>query len=302
MIVIAKDTEHKFLKELNRCRREQPHQRCFYMAFSRADLPKDHLFEQFLRLLHEVPESYSAQVYICHDLDVFILMQGFMQRQFSKFLNDLALVMDTADLERYAEIMEVGIHGDKLDTICQKKLLALEEKNVQKGQIVLQEQSEGNILDALKGVSPEAMANIALQRDGRRAPLVMVADDDQVARSLVGNVIQRDYDYAFAEDGQQAISRYIETAPDVLFLDIGLPDMSGHDVLEVIFQIDPDAYIIMFSGYKDKGNILRALETGAHGFVGKPFTREKLLHYISKSPHLLSKLEKEKSYANTTRR
>ena len=78
--------------------------------------------------------------------------------------------------------------------------------------------------------------------------------------------------------------QYVTHAPDVLFLDIELPDITGHDVLQKVLEMDPDAFVIMLSGNGNKENIFKAMKTGAKGFVGKPFTKDKLLQYILKCP------------------
>ena len=82
---------------------------------------------------------------------------------------------------------------------------------------------------------------------------------------------------------------YVNKAPAVRFLDIGLPDIDGHTVLKKVFEIDPDAYVVMFSGNGDKENVMKAVKTGAKGFVGKPFTKDKLYQYIDKSPFVQTK-------------
>ena len=108
--------------------------------------------------------------------------------------------------------------------------------------------------------------------------------------------MQKKYKVYATQDGQGAVLNYLNKAPDVVFLDIDLPDMSGHDVLSKIFALDPEAYIIMFSGNGDRGNVLKAIERGAKGFVGKPFSQDKLTHYIQKSPFVKIKTQKEHSY------
>ena len=82
MIVITKNAEEKLLQGLSDHEPSSTAQRCFYLSLSRSDLPKMNIFESFLNLLQDMPDSYLAQIYICHDHDVFILMNGFMQRQF----------------------------------------------------------------------------------------------------------------------------------------------------------------------------------------------------------------------------
>ncbi len=290
MIVIAKDAEIKLLDDLRICHQENPLQRCFFMAFSRADVPKKELFDSFLKLLQDVPDSYAAQVYICHDHDVFVLMQGFMQRQFTDLLGKMAGELGKEEMVNLADVMEVGAHWAKLETMCQRKIEKIQNELAKETEEKRKEAAEKDTLEILNKLDPDQVFSIAQRRENRISPLVMIADDDQIARALVGNVVRENYDWVYAKDGKNALREYVASAPDVLFLDIGLPDMSGHDVLECLFQIDPDAYIIMFSGRKDKENIMRALEAGAQGFIGKPFTREKLYQYINRSPHLAGKI------------
>jgi len=118
-------------------------------------------------------------------------------------------------------------------------------------------------------------------------------EDDLFSQRLVANVLQSKFELTMAEDGQGAIMGYVKHAPDVLFLDIGLPDIDGHAVLEKLFQIDPQAYVVMFSGNGDKENVMKAITLGAKGFVGKPFSEDKLLQYIHKSPFIQARQPKE---------
>ena len=298
MIVIAKDAETKLLEEGKACRRESPSQRCFYMAFSRADVPKKELFESFLKLLQDVPDSYRAQMYICHDNDVYIFMHGFMQRHFTDFLKNLSDDLKRDELINLADVMEVGIHWAKIETMCQRKIEKIQSEQAQETEEKRKENVEKITLEIMDKLDPELVSSVADRREKRPSPMVMIVDDDQIARTLAGNVIKESYNWTYAKDGRSALTEYAANAPDVLLLDIGLPDLNGHDVLECIFQMDPDAYIIMFSGRKDKQNIMKALEAGAKGFIGKPFTREKLFQYINRSPHLLNKQKKENNYAH----
>lgn len=300
MIVIAKGAEEKFLDDLERCRDEDPRQRCLYMAFSRSGMPKKELFESFLKLLQEVPDSYNAQVYICHDQDVFILMQGFMQRQFAEFLKKLADDLKNEEVLKLTDIMEIDIHWAKLEAMCQRKIENIQRNQEKECEEKRKESAEKATLETLGHLDPELVLSIQQRREKRGSPVVMAVDDDQIARTLVGNVIRENFNFVCASDGSGALKEYVVNAPDVLFLDIGLPDINGHDVLESLFQIDPDAYIVMFSGRKDKQNIMKALEEGAQGFIGKPFTREKLYQYIGRSPHILKREKKKSNHAHAS--
>lgn len=117
-----------------------------------------------------------------------------------------------------------------------------------------------------------------------RAPLhVMIVDDDPLTRRLVANTLKEDHALISAANAQEAVSNYLLHAPDIVFLDIGLPDTSGFDVLHQIMASDPEAYVVMFSGNSYLENVLGALSAGASGFLAKPFKKEVMKHYIFSS-------------------
>lgn len=126
----------------------------------------------------------------------------------------------------------------------------------------------------------DAFANATINRGMRDQMLVMVIEDDPFTRRLVGNVLRNDSEVIEAEEGLDALDKYVAIAPDLVLLDIELPDMNGHLVLQEIMRFDPDAFVVMLSGNSQKENVIAALEDGAQGFVTKPFAKEKLFHYL----------------------
>lgn len=289
MIVIANKTEPRLFKDLQRCVRENPAQKCFFIELSKSDIPRKKLFEAFLRALEELPNSYMAQVYLCQNKDVFILMQGFMQRHFVEFVEKLSIVVDMDNLADMSKIFEVGIHWEQLEVICKERIEEISRQAAEEEKEKIKASEEMATVEAFNKLDPEKIHSMSQRRSLREDALILVVDDDQLARTLVGNVLNQDYTVCFAHTGAEAIEKNVEYAPDVVFLDIGLPDVNGYNILEYLFLFDPDAYVIMFSGRKNKENIVRALEAGALGFIGKPFTRDKLFEYIKKSPFVIEK-------------
>lgn len=109
---------------------------------------------------------------------------------------------------------------------------------------------------------------------------VLLVEDDPVTRWMVRNALKNECLFASAGTASAAFSVFSSWRPDLVFLDINLPDKNGHEVLDWIMRNDPGARVVMFSSAGDIDNISAALEDGASGFVAKPFQREKLLHYI----------------------
>ncbi len=112
---------------------------------------------------------------------------------------------------------------------------------------------------------------------------VLVVEDDPLTQRLVSNAFQDDYEVITAATAQDAVTQYLLQAPDIVFLDIGLPDASGFDVLQQIMVSDPHAYVVMLSGNSYLKNVTAALSSGASGFVAKPFKKDKMRHYIQDS-------------------
>jgi CheY-like chemotaxis protein len=134
----------------------------------------------------------------------------------------------------------------------------------------------------------EAMADtnrtksIPLRRQRREDAVILIVEDDRFTASYASNLLNKDYDVVHAKTGEV----YIEHAPDIVFLDIHLPGLDGHDTLRALRKIDPESFIIMLSVDTMKQNIVDATKGGASGFLKKPFSKERLLATVQKSPFI----------------
>lgn len=108
-------------------------------------------------------------------------------------------------------------------------------------------------------------------------PLILVAEDDAPVRNLIITTLKtHEYRYLTASCGTEAISLAASHNPDVLFLDLGLPDLDG---IEVIRQIRTwsGMPIIVISARSEDSDKIEALDTGADDYLTKPFSVEELL-------------------------
>lgn len=83
-----------------------------------------------------------------------------------------------------------------------------------------------------------------------------------------------------AETGQIAIELYEKVKPDLVILDILMPDMNGLEALRRIREIDPDARVLMCTASEQSSHVQEALSLGAKGYIVKPFTKEVILSTI----------------------
>lgn len=84
-----------------------------------------------------------------------------------------------------------------------------------------------------------------------------------------------------AETGEQAIELFSSLSPDLVILDILMPDMNGLAVLKHIKEINPDARVIMCTASEQSHHVQEALASGASGYIVKPFTQDGLNEKIN---------------------
>ncbi|MCC3291035.1 response regulator [Arthrobacter sp. zg-Y1110] len=109
---------------------------------------------------------------------------------------------------------------------------------------------------------------------------ILVADDDvQILRALRITLSAYGYEVVTAESGSAAIRKAVDTHPDLLVLDLGMPGVSGMEVIEAVrgWSAVP---ILVVSGRIDPADKVRALDLGADDYVTKPFSTEELLARI----------------------
>jgi two-component system, chemotaxis family, chemotaxis protein CheY len=121
-----------------------------------------------------------------------------------------------------------------------------------------------------------------LTRKDRQPVRYLIVDDSVFARKSLAKMVES-FGGALAgeaADGCAAIAEYARVKPDIVLMDITMPQMEGIEAVERIVQAHPDARIVMVSsvGYQD--NILAALQKGARHFVQKPVKPEALYEII----------------------
>lgn len=141
--------------------------------------------------------------------------------------------------------------------------------------------------DALKAMVPHISdllkAWMATHKPHMRheKPCVLVVDDDPVTRHVVSRALKNDYPMATAASVPEAIEKHLLLAPDIVFVDIEMPECDGFMLLSYIRAYDPACRVIMFSSNSYVDNRVKAFAAGAAGFIDKPFNRFTFDRYIN---------------------
>lgn len=133
-------------------------------------------------------------------------------------------------------------------------------------------------------------------------PKIMVVEDDKKLRRLLELELQHaGYEVVSYEEGLDAIENFRAEKPDLVILDIMLPDTSGYEVATELRKLSPDVLIIMLTALGMKKDKLTGFESGADDYITKPFDTEELLarirallrrkHISMTKPLVIGKLE-----------
>lgn len=123
-----------------------------------------------------------------------------------------------------------------------------------------------------------------MMKGERQMASVLVVDDAAFMRMTLKKMLEANGHQVAAEasNGIEAIKKYAEARPDVVLLDITMPEMNGVEALKKIKEIDPTAKVVICSAMGQQAMVAQAIQFGAKDFVVKPFEEERLIAAINK--------------------
>ena len=107
---------------------------------------------------------------------------------------------------------------------------------------------------------------------------VLIVDDAEFMRVMLRDILE-DMNLVVAgeaADGQEAVQQYAKLDPDLVLLDITMPNTDGLEALSQILALDPQAQVVMITALGQKQQVLSAIKAGARDFIIKPFDQERV--------------------------
>lgn len=111
---------------------------------------------------------------------------------------------------------------------------------------------------------------------------VLIVDDSLIIRKKISKILENlGHDVVFdATNGQEAIDAYIKYKPDLVSMDITMPDMDGITAVKHIIKEDKEAKIIMVTSHGQEDMVIKSIQAGAVGYILKPISEDKMAQVI----------------------
>ena len=126
--------------------------------------------------------------------------------------------------------------------------------------------------------------------------LLLIDDEEGIRKLLSISLRNEGYDVITADNGQSGIELFEQEAPSIVLTDIKMPGMDGIDVLRRIKKINPDAEVIIITGYGDMENAVKSIQLEASDFIAKPINAEALSKALRRAEAKLKVKQALKNY------
>ncbi len=112
---------------------------------------------------------------------------------------------------------------------------------------------------------------------------ILIVDDSRTSRKFLKTMLEADQHEIIGEasNGVEGIQKYKELNPDIITMDITMPELDGIEALKQIMEFDPNAKIVMVTAAGQKNKIVDAVKYGAKDFLAKPFDAEQIRNIIN---------------------
>ncbi len=114
------------------------------------------------------------------------------------------------------------------------------------------------------------------------AKKIIVVDDAPIIRLMLKDIMQYNGYQVVAEcgSGKEGVEKYKEFKPDLVTMDIIMPEKDGIEALEDILKIDPNAKVVMVTAIDQRESLMRAIKAGAADYIVKPFENDRVLSAV----------------------
>jgi two-component system chemotaxis response regulator CheY len=276
--IINHDAEKALLSLLEKANRQNIAGGALHFRCSRLEVTPGE--EDFLLTIRPVLTDKSAAVYFFKNGDVVVTWKGMQKTTLEDLCHRLYERYAPTAAEKLHAYFDLQAQGEELRLLCKRGMAhtsAAEKKSVS-----MPPSSQSGQLLKFSDKQIALFRTAVLARKRRDKLEMLVVEDQAFSNRLLVNMLNQNHRTHAAVNAVQAMEYYCDHAPDIVFLDIELPDLDGHHLAAMIRSLDPQAYIVMVTGNNYAQDVLRAKENDVKGFIAKPYNKLKIDGSIEK--------------------
>lgn len=234
-------------------------------------------------------QTADARIYVLENGDFYILWLGMQKRVYQAIDAIVASTLRRAE----AAHLPGAIYADPL--VMANELVAFLRRPENPApvhhatrQALLDDADDGTVdptsFAMLKPTAQqrETFRRGQAQRGWRRQLQILVVEDQTFLRMMLKQILVETHNVDLAAGIREGWELFLNKAPDIVFLDIGLEDGNGHALAQAIKWIDPATYVVMVTAHNQKAELQTALSNRVDGYVIKPYNRQQIAGYVSK--------------------
>lgn len=253
--------------------------RVISIEFQDCETLHSQLFQNLcLKNLHHFFDQTDCKIFWLKPTFLLIFFQG-RAMPVEKCVEGFLKETEFKGFGRFFDILDLSIHWNELQMLLERAINNKAYEKESKDAKTIAAHTDNTFTIEL---TKEKIDHLRPIQKGRTKPLIMLVEDDPFTLQLVKLAFKQTYEVITAETVRQALVYYGRHLPDLVFLDIQLPDGSGIDLLKKMTNADNQAHIVMLSSHSQKEKILDCIEKGAKSFIAKPFTRQRLMDAAEK--------------------
>lgn len=255
------------------------------LHFQCSKLPRLPSEEDLLLTVRPVLEDKSAALYLFQDGDVVITWHGTQKstlEMLSERLYERYSPHTDKTLHHYYDLQA---HGEDLRLLCKKRKANTPADTPAPAGMKAAPASFPTGSPGVLTLLPEQVDLFhatACERKNRINPEILIVEDQVFSVKMLLGLLDNKFKTHTAVNAEMALKLYCTNAPDIVFLDIELPDANGHDLAVAIYKLDAQGFIVMVTGNHYAKDVARAKVNGAKGFIVKPYSKQKIMEAIQK--------------------
>ena len=232
--------------------------------------------EDILKIFGDSNINENTIFYLCNDGDVIIFWSNDFVTKGEQYI-ELILKSYRNNIKKYMDESDFFFHCYPFDnagpirTECIKKL----KGQTRQGEELKKYFDNKALIDTIS----KTMQMIHMQRTFRVEPHILIVEDQVFSQKILTSIL-KDYTCYVADSSAEAFVQYMEKCPDIVLLDIELPDVDGHQFAEFLNKIDMHSYVVMATANNYKKDIEMAQQNKVKGFIAKPYEKETILKTI----------------------